>query len=83
MKTKAFAIMAAVMMLVVAGIAVVEVSDKSDATTIAGTVKVSCGLYLIPIVTIIFAFIALGEKITPAGAIGAVITIAGLFISER
>jgi len=40
MKTKAFAIMAAVMMLAVAGIAVVEVSDKSDATTIAGTVKV-------------------------------------------
>ena len=55
----------------------------NKACKIAGTVKVSCGLYLIPIVTIIFAFIALGEKITPAGAIGAIITIAGLFISER
>lgn len=39
MKTKAFAIMAAFMMLAVAGIAVVGVSDDSDATT-TGSVKV-------------------------------------------
>ena len=55
----------------------------NKACKIAGTVKVSCGLYLIPIVTIIFAFFALGEKISLPGAIGAIITIAGLFISER
>ena len=55
----------------------------NKACKIAGTVKVSCGLYLIPIVTIIFAFFALGENISLPGAIGAVITIAGLFISER
>ena len=48
-----------------------------------GTVKVSCGLYLIPVVTIIFAFFTLGEKITLLGAAGALITIAGLFVSER
>lgn len=55
----------------------------NKACKIAGTVKVSCGLYLIPVVTIIFAFFTLGEKITLLGAIGALITIAGLFISER
>ncbi len=55
----------------------------NKACEIVGTVKVSCAIYLIPVVTIIFAFFALGEKITVLGAIGAVITIAGLFISER
>ena len=50
---------------------------------ILGTVKVTCGLYLIPVVTIIFAFFTLGEKITVLGGIGAVITILGLFISEK
>ena len=48
-----------------------------------GTVKVSCGLYLIPVVTIIFAFFALGEKISLLGGLGAAITIAGLFVSEK
>lgn len=55
----------------------------NKACKIVGTVKVSCGLYLIPIVTILFAFFVLGEKITLAGALGAAITIAGLFVSER
>ncbi len=54
----------------------------NKACQIVGTVKVSCGIYLIPVVTIIFAFFALGEQITLLGAVGAVITIAGLFISE-
>ena len=55
----------------------------NKACQIAGTVKVNCAIYLIPVVTIIFAFFVLGEKITMLGAIGAIITIAGLFISER
>ena len=55
----------------------------NNACKSVGTVKVSCGIYLIPIVTIIFAFFVLGEKITLAGALGAAITIAGLFVSER
>lgn len=55
----------------------------SKACQIVGTVRVSCGLYLIPVVTIIFAFFALGEKISVMGAIGALITIIGLFISEK
>lgn len=55
----------------------------NKACEIVGTVQVSCAIYLIPVITIIFAFFALGEKITMLGAIGAVITTAGLFISER
>ena len=55
----------------------------NKACKIAGTVKVNCGLYLIPVVTIIFAFFALGEKITPLGTLGSAVTIAGLFVSER
>ncbi len=55
----------------------------NKACQIIGTVKISCGLYLISVVTIVFAFFVLGEKITPLGAAGAIITIAGLFISEK
>ncbi|MBP5250794.1 MAG: DMT family transporter [Treponema sp.] len=55
----------------------------NKACKIAGTVKVSCGIYLIPVVTIVFAFFTLGEKITLLGAVGAFITTAGLFISEK
>ncbi|MBQ8013082.1 MAG: DMT family transporter [Treponema sp.] len=47
-----------------------------------GTVRATVGIYLIPVVTIIFAFFALKESISLMGAIGAVITIAGLFVSE-
>ena len=47
-----------------------------------GTVRATVGIYLIPVVTIIFAFFALGEKISLMGAIGAILTIAGLFVSE-
>ena len=50
---------------------------------ILGTVKVNCAIYLIPVVTIIFAFFVLGEKTTLLGGIGALVTITGLFISEK
>ena len=50
---------------------------------IVGTVKVTCGLYLIPVVTIIFAFFTLGEQITWLGGLGSLLTIIGLFISEK
>lgn len=46
-----------------------------------GTVKATIGIYLIPVVTIVFAFFALGEEITLMGGIGALLTIAGLVIS--
>lgn len=47
-----------------------------------GTVRVTVFLYLTPVVTIVFAFLILGDKITLMGSIGAVLTIAGLAISE-
>ena len=49
---------------------------------ILGTVKVSAGLYMIPVVTVIFAFIFLGEKLSLMGILGAAMTICGLFISS-
>ena len=55
----------------------------NKACEIVGTVKVSCTIYLIPVVTIVFAFFVFGEEITVLGAIGAAVTIAGLFISEK
>ena len=58
-------------------------SAWNKACEIVGTVKVSCGLYLIPVVTIVFAFFTLGEQITWLGALGSVFTITGLFISEK
>ena len=58
-------------------------SAWNKACEIVGTVKVSCGLYLIPVVTIVFAFFTLHEKITWLGLTGSVITIIGLFISEK
>lgn len=55
----------------------------NKACHIVGTVKISAGIYLIPVVTIIFSFFVLGEEITLMGGIGALITIAGLFISGK
>jgi len=54
----------------------------NKACQITGTVKISCMIYLIPVVTIFFAFFFLGEKITLQGGIGSAVTIAGLFVSE-
>lgn len=58
-------------------------SAWNKACDILGTVKTTVGIYLIPVVTIIFAFFTLGEKITLIGAIGALLTIIGLFISNK
>ncbi len=46
-----------------------------------GTVRATIGLYLIPVVTILFAFIFLGEKISLMGAVGTVFTILGVVIA--
>lgn len=46
-----------------------------------GTVKISTGIYMIPVVTIIFAFVVLHEKLSIMGITGSMLTIAGLFIS--
>lgn len=54
----------------------------SKACAFLGTVRTTVGIYLIPVVTIIFAFFALGEKITVIGMMGAILTLSGLIISE-
>ncbi|MBQ0166415.1 MAG: DMT family transporter [Treponema sp.] len=48
-----------------------------------GTVKATIGLYLIPVVTTVFAFFVLGETISLMGAAGIILTIAGLVISGQ
>ena len=55
----------------------------NKACNILGTVKISTGLYLIPVITIFFAVIFLNEKLTIMGAIGSVLTIIGLFVSSK
>lgn len=55
----------------------------NKACNILGTVKISTGLYLIPVITIFFAAIFLNEKITFMGAIGSALTIIGLFVSGK
>ncbi len=47
-----------------------------------GTIKTSLGIYVIPVVTIVFANIFLKESISVMGVIGAILTISGLFISR-
>lgn len=46
-----------------------------------GTVRASAGIYLLPAITLLFARLFLGETVTPAGALGAVVTIAGVVLS--
>ena len=48
-----------------------------------GAIKTSVYIYLIPVVTIVFSFIFLSEPITPMIVIGTLLTLAGLFISEK
>lgn len=55
----------------------------NKACNILGTVKISTGLYLIPVITIFFAAIFLNEKITFMGTIGSALTIIGLFVSSK
>ncbi len=54
----------------------------NKACAVIGTVKATVGIYMIPVVTIIFAFFALGEKLSLMGAFGAALTLAGLLLSE-
>lgn len=53
------------------------------ACSILGTVSVSAGIYLIPVVTIVFAHFFLGENLSALGIAGAMLTIAGLFIGGK
>lgn len=53
------------------------------AVGILGAVKTSFYIYIVPVITIISATLILHEEITPVAYGGAILTLAGLFISER
>lgn len=55
----------------------------NKACNLLGTVRASVGIYLIPVVTVIFAYFVLGEKLSLMGIIGAVCTIVGVFESTK
>lgn len=48
-----------------------------------GTVRASLGIYFIPAVTLFFAHAFLGESLTAVGAVGALLTTAGVVLSGR
>ena len=47
-----------------------------------GTVRTSLYIYLVPVITVIVAALVLDERLTVMSASGAVLTLAGLFISQ-
>ena len=47
-----------------------------------GTVRATCGLYFIPVVTAVVAHFALGESLTALTGVGAALTILGVVIGE-
>ena len=48
-----------------------------------GVMKSSVYIYLIPVITIICSAIILNEKITIGAVLGCLLTMAGLFLSEK
>ena len=49
---------------------------------VLGPVKTSVYIYMIPVITVVTSIIVLHEKITGLAAIGTLLTLAGLFLSE-
>lgn len=47
-----------------------------------GTVNATVGIYMIPVVTVIFAFIFLGESLSVMGIVGTACTLGGVIISN-
>ena len=52
------------------------------AVKVLGPVKTSIYIYMIPVITVVTSVIVLNEKITWLAAIGTLLTLAGLFLSE-
>jgi drug/metabolite transporter (DMT)-like permease len=50
---------------------------------ILGTVRTSVYIYAVPVITILFAVLLLGERLTAAAALGVFLILAGLYLSER
>lgn len=53
------------------------------ALKVLGPVKTSVYIYLVPVITVVASILVLDEKITPISLCGIVLTLAGLFVSER
>lgn len=54
----------------------------NGACSLLGTVRATIGIYTLPVITIIAAWAFLGERLTAMGAIGAVLTLAGVVLSN-
>lgn len=52
------------------------------AVKVLGAVKTSIYIYMIPVITVVTSVIVLHEKITSMAALGTILTLAGLFVSE-
>lgn len=50
--------------------------------SLLGTVRATVGIYLIPVVTLVFAYAFLGERLSFLGTIGTVLTIVGVAVSS-
>lgn len=55
----------------------------NTAVKLLGAVKTSIYIYMVPVITVVTSVIVLHEKITAMSAIGTVLTLVGLFISEH
>lgn len=53
------------------------------AVEVLGAIKTSAYIYAIPVITIVMSMIILGEKVTVMSAVGTVLTLTGLVISEK
>ena len=53
------------------------------ACDLLGTVRATVGIYAIPVVTLVFAYAFLGERLSATGAVGAVCTLAGVVLSSH
>lgn len=54
----------------------------NSAVRVLGAVKTSVYIYMVPVITVVTSVIVLREEITGTAALGIVLTVAGLFISE-
>ena len=52
------------------------------AVKVLGAIKTSIYIYMVPVITVITSVVVLHEKITALAAVGTVLTLAGLFLSE-
>jgi drug/metabolite transporter (DMT)-like permease len=53
------------------------------AVKVLGAVKTSIYIYMVPVITVVTSSLILHEKITILSGIGTILTLAGLFLSER